>query len=232
MERLMWEEFRKILYDVHTKYGLDGFEGLVEPAEVVFAACKFFSLEKEELSKFLKTEQSIETYDCLRILVESELQMYSALPKFDFAEMRDAFACDFEYINRITADLWIGVSFSKYLNSFENLTPKYISRMEYESLRSILERIKHDHLLHNLNLYKIFNRMNENEKDEVGIIRIFSMDEYEKIGCNENFLEWIGIFFVIQIAGCLFYKGVYNVNSIMNYYLNYSKILKQKQIYD
>ncbi|MBE5866611.1 MAG: AAA family ATPase [Lachnospiraceae bacterium] len=105
MERPIWKEFRRILRSIHTKYGLAGVDMPVEPAEVVFAACTFFAQEKKELSRFLKTEQEWERYELLRSSVEVRLKKDSGLPEYDFGEMRDAFACDFAYINRITAAL-------------------------------------------------------------------------------------------------------------------------------
>lgn len=104
-ERPIWKDFLRILRSIHTKYGLEYSGELVEHAEVVYAACILFAQEKKDLDRFLKTEQEWERYELLRSSVEARLQKDSGLPQYDFAQMRDAFAYDFGYINRITAGL-------------------------------------------------------------------------------------------------------------------------------
>ena len=104
-ERPIWKDFLRILRSIHTKYGLKYRGDLVEHAEVVYAACILFAQEKKDLDRFLKTEQEWERYELLRSSVEARLQKDSGLPQYDFAQMRDAFAYDFGYINRITAGL-------------------------------------------------------------------------------------------------------------------------------
>jgi hypothetical protein len=56
MKRVMWKEFRKHLRRIHNLYGLTMKEGMLEPAEIVYAACEFCNLS--EISKKTFTAQA------------------------------------------------------------------------------------------------------------------------------------------------------------------------------
>lgn len=102
MAKKMWRKFREILEDVHNKYGLKAKEDIVEPAEVLYAACIFFSRPEEKKEKLLNNDKEQEKYYLLKLSVKERVKQFSGESEYDFEEMRKFFACDFPYINRIS----------------------------------------------------------------------------------------------------------------------------------
>nr|WP_302111797.1 AAA family ATPase [uncultured Acetatifactor sp.] len=111
-DKKIWAEFRKILGNIHAKYGLTAAEKAafritaandeVSPAEILYAACKFFSLEKKELEELFTTEELRKEYGVLKTAAEDVLNLCADPDVAIFGELCEIFARDFSYINRIT----------------------------------------------------------------------------------------------------------------------------------
>lgn len=111
-DKKIWAKFRKILGNIQEKYGLSAAEkaayGMDAPyedatnAEVLYAACIFFSLENKELEEFLPTEELRKEYEVLKTAVRDDLNLQADPDVSLFSELREIFARDFFYLNRIT----------------------------------------------------------------------------------------------------------------------------------
>ena len=111
-DKKIWEEFRKILVNIHEKHGFTAAEKAayritaaddeVGPAEVLYAACRFFSLEKKELEELFTTEKLRKEYSVLKTAAEDVLNHCADPDVAIFGELCEIFARDFSYINRIT----------------------------------------------------------------------------------------------------------------------------------
>ena len=106
-DKKIWEEYRKILRNIHDKHGVPTSEEEAQAAEILYAACIFFSMEKEELEKFLTTEKLWKQYELLKVSVEDYLKAYADPDEFAFHDIRDVFAQDFSYINQIVSSFVI-----------------------------------------------------------------------------------------------------------------------------
>lgn len=111
-DKKIWTAFRKILRNIHDKYGLAPTEKTVytgttvdeevPPAEVLYAACKFFSLEKKELEEIFTTEKLRKEYGILKTTAEDILNRCADPDVVIFSELGEIFSRDFSYINQIT----------------------------------------------------------------------------------------------------------------------------------
>lgn len=111
-EKKIWNEFRRILEDIQGKYGLSAAEKAAYEvkaeykeatnAEVLYAASIFFSLEDRELEKLLPTEKLRKEYEVLKTAVKDDLNLQADPDVSIFSELREIFAGDFFYLNRIT----------------------------------------------------------------------------------------------------------------------------------
>ncbi len=114
-DKKIWTEYRKILTDIQGKYGLSAAEkaahGMKAPeanatsAEVLYAACIFFSLEDKELEELLPAEELRKEYEVLKAALKDDLNLQADPDVSEFSELREIFARDFFYLNRITIPL-------------------------------------------------------------------------------------------------------------------------------
>ncbi len=105
----IWQAFHTFLTGVHARYGLTGeqkaelMDGIeyYKPAEIIYAASQFFSLEEEELAGFLTTARLQEKYEMIRGTLENFLN-YKKDEHITFDRLKEAFAANFALMDQFT----------------------------------------------------------------------------------------------------------------------------------
>ena len=108
----LYSEFMKGLRGIHYTFGIEKSAAKTTCAEVLFAACKFFTRSEEELESILGGDAELrKTYQALQETLSRKLKQLSdkclkdsegsiSLPPFSFRFLRDVFERDFAWFNR------------------------------------------------------------------------------------------------------------------------------------
>ncbi len=137
-DQKIWKTFVYIRKDIRSKYHIPTTPDGIWPAEILYALCILFSLEKTELDRFMSAAE-IEKYEVLKTSAEESLRSSAKWDTFPFYEMRKLLEKDFNYINRTVGtfrttdqtDKTVDIDQTDFFSKLENETISAADISEY-----------------------------------------------------------------------------------------------------